>query len=448
MTTPIYDFLKNYIQSDFSRLHMPGHKGRLAMYKNQPLSFVAPYDITEISGADELFDANGIIEQAECNTANLYGAKHTSFSTGGSTACIQTMLRLIVNEGENIIAARNVHISFVNACALLGINVHFIMPSFNDSFLVSGEVTADQIEQAILSCNFAKAVYITSPDYLGCISDVAKIAQVCDKYNVPLIVDNAHGAHLRFLPQDVHPMTLGATLCCDSAHKTLPVLTGGAYLHVSHKSGINKSEVKSAMAMFASTSPSYLILMSLDLNNKYLETYAKRDFYELETTVNEILIIAQSIGFSVISKNFDITKITLDAYKIGLTGEELKKYFQQHKIEPEYTTSRHVVLMISPQNNKQDIIRLKNALSVLNTKEEISSKSINYTLPKKSVSIRQAIMSPKYLVKTDDAEGKIAADVITKCPPGVPIIIPGEIIDKKTQKLLKISSIFELYVLK
>lgn len=451
VTTPIYDFLKRYITLEETRFHMPGHKGNLpvvqeAVMATKLLNEISQYDITEISGADELYQSEGIIAQAEENTARLYGAKHTSFSAGGSTLCIQAMLRLAANQGETIIAARNVHASFVNTCALLDIMPFFVQPKFNDNFYVSGEIEAEAIENAIRECPQAKAVYITSPDYLGCISDVKAIAEVCHRYELPLVVDNAHGAHLKFMPKDIHPITLGADLCCDSAHKTLPVFTGGAYLHVSPNSNITKEQVKSAMGLFGSTSPSYLIMLSLDFNNLYLAAKAKEDFKLLESKVKQLETILQAKGFSSIGKQHDITKITLDAYSVGMTGDDLKRWLKQYYIEPEYAASRHVVLMVSPQNKEHDFEKLIEAISAIKPNPFIISPITDYQIPKQIQSIRTAVFSQKKCISVDKAEGRVAAEVKIKCPPGVPIILPGEIIDKHTQKIMKKSSIFTINV--
>lgn len=442
MTTPIYDFIVTNSAADFSRLHMPGHKGQLPFWTD----FNPQFDITEITNADQLFESNGIISQSEENTAILYGAKHTSFSAGGSTLCIQAMLALACGEGTEVIAARNVHSSFVNSCALLNLTPHFVLPVPNDSFFVSGEIAPDRIEAAIKAYPLSKAVYITSPDYLGCMSDVAAIACLCKRYNLPLIVDNAHGAHLKHTKKDCHPMTLGATMCCDSAHKTLPVLTGGAYLHVNKHSNLTKEEVKSAMQLFGSTSPSYLILTSLDLNNHYLESNANADFIALESNVQKLETLAFSKGLTPISPTHDITKLTLDAYQIGYSGNQLFKHFQSFGIEAEYAAMRHVVLMLSPFNSSQDLTRLFDAIDKLIKAEPIFEIPQDFLLPKSICSVREAVFSKKAEISIDDAVGRIAAQTKIKCPPGVPIVIPGEIIDVKTQKLLKKSSIFSLSV--
>lgn len=438
MKTPIYDYLVNLAKIETTRLHMPGHKGYMPF---DILSEISKYDITEIVGSDSLYDPCGIILESEENTSNLYGSSHSNFSAGGSTLCIQTIISLFASPKDVIIAGRNSHTAFINSCALLDITPHWICPEYNDCFGVSGEISAKSVHNAIEAIGNPKAVYITSPDYMGCISDISGIAKVCQKYNVPLIVDNAHGAHLKFLPVDMHPISLGATICCDSAHKTLPVFTGGAYIHVSKKSHITKQEVKSKMSLFGSTSPSYLILLSLDLNNKYLAENARKDFLDLENTVSSIYEIAFSKGFDKISNRHDITKITLDAYKIGMTGNELGKYLSKYNIAYEYAATRHIVLMISPQNSINDINNIKKALSNIAPCNMLQSETINFCLPQSIMSVREATFAKKELISIDAAIGRVAAENKIKCPPGVPIIIAGEIIDTKTQKLLKKSGI-------
>lgn len=457
MTTPIFDYLNEYAASNFSRLHMPGHKG-VPFCRNHPLAAVFPYDITEVTGADVLFCPDGIIEQSEANTAMLYDAAHTSFSTGGSTACIQTMLRLVASPGDTVIAARNVHCSFINACALLDIRPKFIMPSSGD--YISGAITARSVRMVLERSTTAfersttafeqrrevKAVYLTSPDYLGVISDIAGVASVCSEYGIPLIVDNAHGAAFKFLPVDIHPLSLGATMCCDSAHKTLPALTGGAYLHVGHGSNISKAQVKLAMSLFASTSPSYLTLLSLDLVNRYLQTDARAEFDTLVKTVDSLKDAATAAGFTPLYG--DQTKLTLDATQVSMTGEQLKAHLAEFLIEPEYTSERYVVLMFSPQSSAIDIGRVATALKAIKKAPSLGVCNEIFDAPEAAVSIREAVFGESVSILVDQAEGRIAAQTKLICPPAIPLVIPGERINKKTQQILKKSSIFEISVLK
>lgn len=276
MTTPIVDFVRRYAQSGTSRLHMPGHKG-------QSLLGFEPWDITEIKGADELYGADGIIAQSEANATRLFGTVHTYYSTEGSSQCIRAMLCLALQAapaaGQRpvLLAARNAHKALLYAAALLDFDIQWLWPAPQDAgALCSCPVSAAKLTGALQGLaqqgKRPFGVYITSPDYLGGVQDIAALAEVCKDFGVPLLVDNAHGAYLRFLPQGgQHPIALGAAMCCDSGHKTLPVVTGGAYLHLGKNAPVqDEAAVRNALALFGSTSPSYLILQSLDKCNQIL----------------------------------------------------------------------------------------------------------------------------------------------------------------------------------
>ena len=275
MSTPICDFVRRYAGGGAVRLHMPGHKGC------GPLGCEA-LDITEIDGADDLFHPEGIIARSEENAGAVFGA-HTLYAAGGSTLCIQTMVQLLAvyarSRGQRplLLAGRNAHKAFVNAAALLDVPVRWLCPVEGEAYY-SGAVTPEQLERE-LACSRepVTAVYLTCPDYLGELPDVAALAAVCRRAGVLLAVDNAHGAYLKFLSPSRHPMDLGADLCCDSAHKTLPVVTGGAYLHIAHQAPeLLHRQAKASMGLWGSSSPSYLILQSLDAANELLADYPEK----------------------------------------------------------------------------------------------------------------------------------------------------------------------------
>ncbi len=444
MNTPIYDFVRAYAQSGTSRLHMPGHKGA-------PLLGCEGLDITEIAGADALYECEGIIAQSEANATALFGTGRTLYTTEGSSHVIRSMVTLAWQHRkpgrEHILAVRNVHRSFLYACALVGCAVDWLYPqSGSDNSICSCQVDPEAVEAALAGGELPFALYLTSPDYLGHTADIAGIARVCKKYDVPLLVDNAHGAYLHFLDKPAHPMDLGAWLCADSAHKTLPVLTGGAYLHMSHDAAQAwGQEAKGALVMTGSTSPSYLILLSLDLCNAYLAGQARSDFSRLEEAVQ---MLCGELGLRPISPRWDFSKLTLDAWARGMSGEELAGFLRSRGIECEYAARRHTVLMLSPGNPPEDWARLRAALEALPAGEPLREEAEPFRLPERVLTPRRALFAPQERVPVDDALGRIAGETRIKCPPGVPVVAAGEKIGKDTQKILKISGIPAINVIK
>ena len=425
MNTPIHDFICKYSTSNVSRFHMPGHKGRAFLG-------LESHDITEVYGADVLLDAEGIINQSEKNAAAIFGTGGTFYSTEGSTLCIKTMLYTLLltsvqnSERKKIIAVRNVHKSFVYACAQLDLDVAWIFPENSDS-VCAGAASDAQIERAIKDNPDALGVFLTSPNYLGQLTDIKAISKICRKAGIPLIVDNAHGAYLKFI--GMHPIDLGADMCCDSAHKTLPVLTGGAYLHVSkEKKDLYAPLIKNAMSAFASTSPSYLIMESLDLCNKYLsENYTVK----LNHTIKQV----KSLKDKLISYGYKI----IDGEPLKLTiitnGECLADILRNKGIECEYYDKTCMVIMISTENTVTEIEELENALISTDIPQpSIPMKFIGFN---QVLSIRKAFLSPYKNIPVELADGCICANPCVSCPPAIPIVVSGEIITKECIKLLK-----------
>ena len=436
MKTPIFDFVKLYAKQNYTRAHMPGHKGRRGIEK---------FDITEISGADTLYSESGIIAESENCATELFGTARSIYSAEGSTLAIKAMLgvvREISPEKPLVLAARNVHKAFVNACALLDIEVEFVFGE--TSGLVDCKITPDELESAIENMqNKPDAVYITSPDYLGNIADIKGIAAVCEAYNIPLLVDNAHGAYLRFMETDIHPITLGAAMCADSAHKTLPVLTGGAYLHISKKHKALIPVAYKYMKVFASTSPSYLILQSLDLANAVISReYFKGAVKKVQKLKKEL----QQADFVLIGN--EPLKITVDCAKFGFSGEETAKILRKEKIEPEYADNRYLTLMFSPKNNQKDFVKIKKAFLNIEKKEQLETKEITVLNPERVKSLREAVLSESETVSVVDSVGRVCAECTVSCPPAVPIAVSGEIITKEMAKQFADYKIEKISVIK
>ena len=467
MTTPIVDFVRRYAQSGTSRLHMPGHKG-------QSLLGFEPWDITEIKGADELYEAEGIIAESEANATRLFGTAHTYYSTEGSSQCIRAMLCLALQAAPRtgkrpvLLAARNAHKALLYAAALLDLDIEWLWPAPEDACaLCSCPVSAARLTAALHAMEQQGrkpfGIYVTSPDYLGGVQDIAALAAVCKTFDLPLLVDNAHGAYLRFLPENRHPIALGAAMCCDSGHKTLPVVTGGAYLHLGKNAPIqDEAAVRNALALFGSTSPSYLILQSLDKCNQVLsEGYPLRllqccgHLTRLRRELNEAAA-AKRCSVPLVLESEPL-KVTLDAAALGMTGTELAEALRSAKVECEYADPRYVVLMFTPANPPQDFERLTSA--VLHIVENLTGP---FPLPEKNdhellelehelhtcCSIRQAVFAPQEQVPAEQAVGRICAMPTVSCPPAIPIVVSGEKITSAAVRLMQKYHVTQVAVLR
>lgn len=423
MKTPVYDFLLSYAESDPVRMHMPGHKGR---YGAPALRQAAALDITEIPGADSLFEADGILAESERFAASLYGTAQTLYSCGGSTLCIQAMLLLMKREGRTIIAARNVHRAFLNACVLLDLSVTWIYPRESDGIL-SGTYASEDFEAALRACHRPACVYLTSPDYLGRMADVAAIADVCHKYHAKLLVDNAHGAHLAFLPVPCHPIQLGADYCCDSAHKMLSGLTGTAYLHVRNDLDVQQDRVRDAMAMFGSTSPSYLLLASLDWCNRELAAPLFRE--QLETVLEQFQALRCRFSDRFVFTAGEPLHLTIDAVQSRCHGVELAEHLAAQRIVAEYADAYHVVLLGSGATTAAELARFSAALDTFQPETVCEVEKCALPRPERVCGIREAALAPQMVIPVAESLGRICAAVKVPCPPAVPIVLSGERID-------------------
>ena len=407
-------------------MHMPGHKGTAILGMEQ-------LDITEIDGADSLYEAAGIIAKSEANASSLFGCR-TYYSTEGSSQCIRAMLYLLLRYAKGqgrkplIAAGRNAHKTFLTAAALLDVKVDWLYSESNPSYL-SCDLTPLELDSYLRTATDKPvAVYVTSPDYLGKIADIRGLADVCHQHEVLLAVDNAHGAYMRFLPESMHPIDLGADLCCDSAHKTLPVLTGGAYLHLSAKlDAALGSQAKNALMIFGSTSPSYLILQSLDAANRYLEEYPTR----LKDQLPRIASFKASLrryGYTLYGS--EPLKLTIDAKPFGYRGDQLADILRRQKMEPEYADPDYVVLMLSAEMAAEELNDLEQVLCHISPQPPIEEKCPQFMPGVKKLEIREAMLSDSEVLPVKQCVGRILAVPTVGCPPAVPILVCGEQIDE------------------
>lgn len=479
MNTPIADFVKNYSGKKSTRFHMPGHKG-------QPFLGCEPFDITEIKGADALYEADSIILESEKNATSLFHTGKTLFSTEGSSQCIRAMLYLVVThfmeqneinihntnttkynintdkknihlstipiqntttQKPYIIASRNVHKAFLYAAALIDFDIIWLYPKEMHS-LCSCYISPDELELELKKHSIPPAaVYVTSPDYLGGQLDIEELAKICHQYNTILAVDNAHGAYLHFLEKPSHPIDLGADICCDSAHKTLPVLTGGAYLQISKNAPKFFSQyVKQAMALFGSTSPSYLTLASLDLCNQYLANNYKERLNNTITYIKTVKNKLKNHGWDI--EKTDPLKITIQT-PFNLTGSDLADKLRLANIECEYADKDYIVFMATPENQKEDYELLIKVLGINKTETKytvqttttskitFSKTTFKPLRPTQKLSVREALFAKHQLIPVKESVGKICGTPTVGCPPAIPIVVSGELINENAIALFE-----------
>ncbi len=435
MKTPLNDFLDEYIKENKTRFHMPGHKGRAFTGSEQ-------YDITEVEGADVLYSADGVLKESMEIAASVFGTGKTLYSTEGSSLSIRAMVYLIklyaLTKGEKpkITAFRNAHKTFITACALTGTETEWLYGKENKG-ITCCDISVSEVKEYLDKAEeLPTALYVTSPDYLGNIADIKGLSALCKEKGIILAVDNAHGAYLKFLPENLHPIHLGADLCSDSAHKTLPVLTGGAYLHISEKAPDYFAEkAEYALSLFATTSPSYLILRSLDkinclLGTDYPENLAR--FTKKVQTVKDNLV---SKGYSFIGA--EPLKLTFDSKKYGYTGKEFAEYLYKNDIVCEFSDEDYTVLMLTDSNTDEDFERLLKALEKLPQRAEITQTPPVIIPPERVIPLSECVYLPTEKISIENAFGRVCASFNISCPPAVPIVIAGERIGEQQLELLR-----------
>ncbi len=437
----LYDKLKSYSQSGVYPFHMPGHKRH---FYNEKLPY--ELDITEIDGFDNLQNPSGCIKAVEDKAARLYDVKKAFISVNGSTGGVLAAVRSMTKRGDHVLVARNCHASVYHAIELLGLKPEYILPEYYEKCDLYAWVSAKQIENKLEEYGDISLVILTSPTYEGVCSDIKAIAKVCRNNGAKLFIDEAHGAHFPFsesFPQEA--VKAGADAAVVSLHKTLPSMTQTALLLTDSEELSQK--LKSNLAFFQTSSPSYILMASVEMCLDYIETN-KSEFEIYTENLNRFYNSAESLSrLKLLNKydfdfGFDLGKLVITTKNTNLSGVELAKILRKkYKLEIEMSSLNYVIAMTSVCDNRSGFDRLIKALLEIDsnclTAKEISSPCFKPSVPEQSFSPCRAENFSSSTIKLDYAENKASLEYIWAYPPGIPLIVPGEIISCETILLIK-----------
>lgn len=446
------EMLRLYSTSGRIPFHMPGHKrSRNYDYLN---SLGAALDITEIDGFDNLHNASGILAEGMALLSEVYGSKRSFYLINGSTGGLLSAVRCAVPFGGEVIAARNCHKAVYNAMELVGARPHYIYPPCDADFRFCLAVTPKSVEDMLAKYPASKAVILTSPTYDGVVSDIAAIAEICHRRKIPLIVDEAHGAHLGFLDSKVKSaVTMGADIVIQSFHKTLPSLTQTAVAHIG---GIIISPEKYAaeLSVFETSSPSYLLMASLDGCTRLLAEKVRRENFfnkwrevldDFDTRLPElekIHVFMHPYRPCSSVPAYDRSKLVLSGD--GITGPAIAEILRKHNIEPEMVSAGYALLMTGADTSRKDMDALTDALKFIERTAKIQTGEKNALVTVPDIHPAQ-LMTPfeARQQKTETVpldlvpDGAVSADYVFAYPPGIPVITPGEVISHEVRDVLR-----------
>ena len=461
---PLAEALDGFIAGEPAYFCIPGHRFANGVPDGLKKRFgegVFRYDLTEANGLDDLHAPSGAIEEAQHLAAQLYKADRTWFLVNGTTCGNEALMLAAAHEKEEVIVARNAHKSVISGLALSGAKPVWIVPETDKDFGFSTAVAPEDLKKTLEEHPEAKAVFIVSPTYYGVCSDIKELARICHEHDMPLIVDEAHGAHLYFsgsFPKGA--LELGADAVVMSTHKTLSSMTQSSMLHL--KSGrIDADRIDAALKMTMSSSPSYVLMTSLDLARAQMAEIGYeilRDALELSmemrsrlNDIDGIEVFGGTDHESLLHSRIDPSRVVFSGRRLGLSGYELSDIlFERYSVALEMSDAFCCVAVVTGANSKDGIGRLASALHEIAAERRRKSGSFlhpgkfndricfnNYTIPEMKMTPREAFFSRYETVRCSDALGRISAQSVSPYPPGIPVVNPGEVIDANVQAAIE-----------
>ncbi|MBQ4067994.1 MAG: aminotransferase class I/II-fold pyridoxal phosphate-dependent enzyme [Lachnospiraceae bacterium] len=427
--------LTEYLNSGVYRFHMPGHKGNSDSLHYQK-------DITEIDEFDNLHHPEGILKESMLQASKFYGSRKTWYLVNGSTCGILSAIASVVDAGDKIAIARNSHKAAYNAIYLNKLKVSYLYPEFIEEFNINGGITPKSVENLLKEEKDIKAVYITSPTYEGIVSDIKGIADVSHKYGIPLIVDEAHGAHFgisKEFPESA--LKCGADIVIQSLHKTMNAMTQTALIHTGKNSMVSDGEISKYLGMYQSSSPSYVLMESIDLCINEIISWEKQSFAEYENLLYEFYDEMKCLkNIKIIDNTIvnckgvfarDMGKLVISLKGTDKNGKWLYDVLRtRYKLQPEMASGDYVICMTSYMDTKDGFKRLQNALKEIDNEVNLLEKKVDIISLKSSIvceDIYNAMIRERQVqIKLPDSIGRISGEFIYAYPPGIPLVVPGE----------------------
>lgn len=456
--TPLFSGLVEHAKKNPVQFHIPGHKKGTGI-DPEFRSFIGDnalsIDLINIGPLDDLHSPKGIIKQAQELAAEAFGADHTFFSVQGTSGAIMTMIMTVCGPGDKIIVPRNVHKSVMSAIVFSGAIPIFIHPEIDEKLGISHGITTDAVEKALEQNPDAKGVLVINPTYFGVSADLRKIVEIAHSYNVPVLVDEAHGVHIHFhedLP--LSAMQAGADMAATSVHKLGGSMTQSSILNI--KEGlVSPKRVQSIISMLTTTSTSYLLLASLDVARRRLVMEGRELIGEtirlaesIRKRINEIGHL-YCVGPEILGRkatfDYDPTKLIISIKELGITGYEAEKWLREkYNIEVELSDLYNLLCIVTPGDTQEEGDILVKALQDLSNEfhaqsEKIHAQVVLPDIPLLALTPRDAFYADTEIIPFAESEGRIIAEFVMVYPPGIPIFIPGEIITEENLRYIKMN---------
>ncbi|WP_394583561.1 aminotransferase class I/II-fold pyridoxal phosphate-dependent enzyme [Cytobacillus firmus] len=454
--TPLFSGLLAHAKKDPVQFHIPGHKKGAGIdpeFREYIGDNALAIDLINIGPLDDLHQPKGIIKEAQDLAAEAFGADRTFFSVQGTSGAIMTMVMAVCGPGDKIIVPRNVHKSVMSAIVFSGATPIFIHPEIDENLGISHGITTESVSKALELHPDAKGVLVINPTYFGVSADLKRIVEIAHSYNVPVLVDEAHGVHIHFHDElPLSAMQAGADLAATSVHKLGGSMTQSSILNMKGNL-VSAKRVQSILSMLTTTSTSYLLLASLDVARKRLATEGKELIQKtidlaqsIRRRINEIdrlYCVGEEILETKAAHDYDPTKLIISVKELGMNGFDVENWLREHhNIEVEMSDLYNILCIITPGDSEREADILVTALAELASErkgntEKLETQVLLPDIPVLSLTPRDAFYADTELVPFDESEGRIIAEFIMVYPPGIPIFIPGEIITGENLRYIK-----------